>query len=53
MKFSCSLFIHGKHCYTVRQRLHSEHARILNLGLLRVEVYNFFYVNLDEKAINV
>ena len=33
--------------------LHSEHARILNLGFLRVKVYNFFSLNLDEKAINV
>ena len=53
MKFTCSLFIHGNHCYTVRQRLHVERARILNLGFLRVKVYNFFFLNLDKKAINV
>ena len=53
MKFTCSLFIHGNHCYTVRQRLHSEHAQILSLGFLRAKVYNFFCLNLDEKAINV
>ena len=53
MKFTCSLFIHGNHGYTVRQRLHVERARILNLGFLRVKVYNFFFLNLDEKAINV
>ena len=50
MKFTCSLFIHGNHCYTVRQRLHVERARILNLGFLRVKVYNFFFLNLDKKS---
>ena len=35
------------------QRLDSEHARILNLGFLRVKVYNFFCLNLGEKAVNV
>ena len=34
------------HCYTVRQRLYYEHTRILNLGFLRVKVYNFFCLNL-------
>jgi len=44
------LFIHGNHCYTVRQRLGSEHARILNLGFSSVNgVWNFFCSNLDEK----
>ena len=53
MKFTCSLFIHGNHCHTVRQRLDSEQARILYLGFLRVKVYNFLCLNLGEKAINV
>ena len=52
IEFTCLLFIHGNHCYTVRQRLDSEYARILNLGLLRVKVYNFC-LNLSEKAVNV
>ena len=53
VEFCCLLFIHGNHCYTVRQRLDSEHARILNLGCLRVKVYNFFCLNLGEKVVNV
>ena len=53
MELSCLLFIHGNQCYTVGQRLGSEHARILNLGFLRVKVYNFYSLNLGEKAVNV
>ena len=53
MEFSCLLFIHGNQCYTVGKRLGAEHARILNLGFLRVKVYNFYSLNLGEKAVNV
>ena len=53
MEFSFLLFIHGNQCYTVGKRLGSEHARILNLGFLRVKVYNFYSLNLGEKAVNV
>ena len=45
-----SLFIHGNHCYTVRQRLYLEHARILNLWFSSVKCYNLFSLNLDKKT---
>ena len=34
-------FLHRNHCHTVRQRLDSKYARILNLKFSNVKVYNF------------
>ena len=39
--WSSPKFLHRNHCHTVRQRLDSKYARILNLKFSNVKVYNF------------